>query len=143
FPMHAANCVVRAREHFAGFFVKQLARVRELHRVGASHKEGHSQFFFEVLYLPAERWLGEVQDLRGPVERSVRGDGDEIAEVTELHCETLLNRKGRASHAIKYRAFLRAVRSNNPRRRIVTNAPGCRIRNPLGSICRLITADSL
>ncbi len=81
FAAHALDGLVRASEHVARFFIKQLARLSKFHRVLAAHQKGHAQFFFEVLHLPAERWLGEVQNLRRTVEGSVGRDGDEIAQM--------------------------------------------------------------
>src|SRR5258708_40257620 len=84
---------VRAGDLCAVFLIKLVVRLGEFHRVLAAHEKRHVQFLFEVLHLPAERWLGEVQNLGRTIERSVGCDGDEIAQMAKFHRATVAHTK--------------------------------------------------
>src|SRR6202012_497737 len=49
-----------------------------------------AHLFFEVAHLPAQRRLGDAQAVGGTAKVELLGDGDEVAQVAQLHRRSLL-----------------------------------------------------
>ncbi len=70
-------------EQLPGAFKKKLPLVGQGDVAFLTREELHAQFILQVLDLTGERRLGKAQ-LGGGGEAHLRGDGNEIAQVTKL-----------------------------------------------------------
>src|SRR5690606_30158769 len=68
-----------------GFLEKQPAGVGQRHMPVAALEQAHAQLLLQRLDLLAQWRLGNAQQFGGPAEMQLLGDGDEIAQVTQLH----------------------------------------------------------
>jgi len=61
-----------------------FARRRQSHPSWRSLEEGRAELPLEIVNLRGERWLRDVQALRGATNVALLGNGDEVAEMTKL-----------------------------------------------------------
>jgi hypothetical protein len=64
---------------------KGASGVGELDAPLVAREEGGAELALEIADLPAERRLGDVQSRGRVTEVQLLGDGDEVAEVAQLH----------------------------------------------------------
>ncbi|MGC4071109.1 MAG: hypothetical protein QM760_01040 [Nibricoccus sp.] len=62
-------------------------RLGQPHRAGAAHDQPRAQLILQLLDLPAQRRLRDVQQLGGTGEVALAGDGDEVAELARVPSE--------------------------------------------------------
>jgi hypothetical protein len=67
------------------FIQKDLSRPRQLYMPLVAQEEYNAQVRLQLLDLPAQRWLGNVQLLRGLAEIEVFRDGEKVTDVTQFH----------------------------------------------------------
>ena len=88
-----AGCLQPARDrfrllhplqHLHGLLVEQLATVGEADRSAAALDQGNTEFVLELLDLPAERRLGDMQRLCRTSEVPLTRHGYEIAELSKF-----------------------------------------------------------
>ena len=72
-------------EDLAAAFEQHLAGGRELDAAGRPVQQRLAEFGLEAADLLREGWLGDVQPRGGAAEVALLGDGDEVAQVSELH----------------------------------------------------------
>ena len=72
-------------EHLDGLLVEHPPGLAEAQRPAATLDQDKAQFVFELLHLPAQRRLGDAQDFGSAGEVSLARDGNEIAQVPQLH----------------------------------------------------------
>ncbi len=72
------------RKQGAGLLVEIAPGVGQAQRPAAL-QQGHAEQFLELLDLPAQRWLGDVQALGGAGEVEGAGHFAEVAQVSQLH----------------------------------------------------------
>jgi hypothetical protein len=82
---HGGLHLVDALEHLHGLFVEEPAVLREVGRAGAALDQRHAQLLLQLLDLPAQRRLCDVQALRGAGEAPFARHRDEVPEVPQLH----------------------------------------------------------
>jgi hypothetical protein len=67
---------------------KDAAGGRQFDAASTALQQGHADFNFQVSDLPAEGRLGRMEPPLGGIRQaSFLGDRNEVAQVTELHCE--------------------------------------------------------
>ncbi len=71
-------------EQGAGMLVKEAPSLGQA-QGSAAFEQRHAEFVLELLDLPAQRWLGDVQALGGAGEVEGFGERLEVAQVTKLH----------------------------------------------------------
>jgi hypothetical protein len=76
---------LRGREQRARTGQQRVAGIGERHRTPRALEQPHAQLRLQRADLLAQRRLGDVQALGGAREVQLLGDGDEIAQVTQLH----------------------------------------------------------
>ena len=64
---------------------KQSAGGKQAHAARRALEERRAKLFFEILDLPAERWLGDAEATRGAADVPLLRHGDEIAKLREAH----------------------------------------------------------
>ena len=74
-----------AAEDLQGLFEEQLARIAKPQRTAGAGDQGHAQFLLQQLDLAAQRRLGDMQLFGSAGEVALAGDGDEIAQLTQVH----------------------------------------------------------
>jgi len=74
----------------AGAIHQSFAGGRQLYGARSAQKQGISDFFFEASDLLRERWLSHVEALGCMAEMQFFGDGQEVAEVAEVHIRIVL-----------------------------------------------------
>ncbi len=84
----------RAPQEIARLLVKTLTGICQLHRVLPTLKQRHAQFFLQILHLPAEGGLREMQSLRSSIEGALLRHGYKVTEVTEFHSRGLTHTLG-------------------------------------------------
>src|SRR2546427_8905934 len=81
----------RAVERVAGLGQERLAGAGESDSAGESLEQRDPQLGLEIMDLLGEGGLGDVETPGGPGESEFLGDGDEIAQVAQLHLAPLVN----------------------------------------------------
>ncbi len=76
---------LRRGEHRPRALEQGVASIGQRHRAARAREQLHAQLLFQRADLLAERWLRHVQAQRGPREVQLFRDGDEIAQVAQLH----------------------------------------------------------
>ena len=71
----------RLRQQLARVRMEEAAGLRELERAAAALEQQHADFLFELLNLPAQGRLGDMQPLGRAGEVELFGNGDEVAQV--------------------------------------------------------------
>ena len=66
-------------------FIEQPPGLGQADRAAVAVDQRHAQILLEQLDLPAERRLGDVQDLRRAGEIALPRQSDEISELTQIH----------------------------------------------------------
>lgn len=61
------------------------AGLGQLHALGGAHKQLHAQLFFQLLNLPGERRLRDMQPRRGAADVQLFRHGDEVFQMPEIH----------------------------------------------------------
>lgn len=90
---HTLNRQLCTGNNLLRLIVKRIACDRQRHRVFPSHKKRHGKLFLQILHLPAERRLREVQSLRGAIEGSMLRDGYEVTKMAKFHLQSLAHTK--------------------------------------------------
>ncbi|MNT54097.1 hypothetical protein D3C72_1912310 [compost metagenome] len=73
------------RQRAARLIQKQRAGLRQFHAAAGARQQRRPQFFFQRLDLQAQRRLADVQPAGGLAEAQFLGDGDEVAQLAEIH----------------------------------------------------------
>ena len=69
----------------ARFLEKQFPGLREFHPLGGAREQPYAEFFFQLLDLPCERWLRDVQARGCAADVLLLGHGDEVSKVSQVH----------------------------------------------------------
>ena len=77
--------VVELREDRAGLLQEEAPRLREPDAPPVPFEQRRAQLVLDRLDLLAERRLAHVQAARGPAEVELLGDGDEVAQLADVH----------------------------------------------------------
>jgi len=75
-------------QQLAGMRVEEAAGLGELERPAAALEQQHPQVILQLLDLPGQRRLGDVQALGRAREVQLLGDGNEVTQVTQFHVDT-------------------------------------------------------
>lgn len=73
------------RRHFLSAGLEKKSGLRQLHAPLLPREERRAEFLFEILQLPRERRLRQMQLLRRPRDISVAGNGQKIFEYAKFH----------------------------------------------------------
>ena len=83
-PRHGDG-LVDLFEQAHGTGIKKAPGFSQAQRPGLAVEQLHANFVFQLLNLPAQRRLGDVQPLSGPGEAALLRHGHEIFEVSKIH----------------------------------------------------------
>ena len=83
--LHHRAHLVDTREHLDRLFVEEPPRLGQPQRPRRAVDQFGADFGFELLDLPAQRRLGDVQPVRGAREIALAGDRHEITQLPEVH----------------------------------------------------------
>ena len=83
-PRHVGG-LVDLRQHPTGLFEKQAPGFTEGDAAVGALEQTSPQFLLQRLYLLAQRWLRDAQQLGGTAKVQFFGHGDEVAQMTQFH----------------------------------------------------------
>jgi hypothetical protein len=86
--VHGGDAHVPAVQDVTGVGEQHLARGGEADGTGLAHEQRAPEMMLEQSHLPRQGGLGHVQPLGRPGEVELLGDGDEVAEVTQVDVHT-------------------------------------------------------
>ncbi|MNN19294.1 hypothetical protein D3C81_1325300 [compost metagenome] len=84
-PLGPLGRLIDQRPDVARFLEEQLAGPGQLHAARGAGKQPHAQFILQLLDLPGQGRLRDVQAGCGPPDVLLFGNGDEVAEMTQIH----------------------------------------------------------
>ncbi|MOA15059.1 hypothetical protein D3C78_1351990 [compost metagenome] len=68
--------------------IEELAGLGQRQRPRAAHQQGHPQLLFQLLYLPTQRRLRDMQAFGGAGDVPLLRDHHKIAQMAQIHLHT-------------------------------------------------------